>query len=189
MAKLNEILSLEKVRNTPENVRQVHLWADGSFFRAYEWSAWLCVRYINQFKVTRRSFKSVGGDMLFIGFPQKSIYKFVPEGVAIETNDEKNIILNLPEAMVAPDEGSSLEKDYQNWRATIPLVGEKPGISSSSDTLFDNAGPSAAVKSSSKSVSMTGIVKQLLEYSVENHTPLDCMLFIAELRKQASSLL
>ena len=34
--------------------RSIHLFQEGSFYRAYVWSAWLVCRYIHEFKVTHR---------------------------------------------------------------------------------------------------------------------------------------
>ena len=181
MAKLSAILQLEKLRATPEEQRIIHLWADGSFYRAYEWSAWLAVRYIKQFKVTRRTIKSVGSDMLFIGFPQSSMEKFRPgKAVLQENTEEKRLLLILPEDVVKADEGSTLEQDFQNWRTTIPLTeGKTPTDETTPRTAHLGGG----------SVSVTGIMRQVLEFSVEAHSPIDCMLFLAELKKQVSSLL
>ena len=81
MAKLTEIVAIERERETDMSRRQIHLFADGSFYRAYEWSAWLCCRYINQFRTTKRYNKSVSADMVFVGFPKVSLAKFTPENV------------------------------------------------------------------------------------------------------------
>ena len=48
MAQLKEILETERNRNG--DLTAIHLFAEGMFYRAYEWSAWLCVRYVNEFK-------------------------------------------------------------------------------------------------------------------------------------------
>lgn len=178
MARLSEILDMEKKRPLPEHKRQVRLWADGSFYRAYEWSAWLCVRYIRQFKVTRRLIKNADSDLLFIGFPQTSLDKFKPEGATVSLFDDKNILLILPEQLVVVEEGHSLEEDFQNWRTTIPLAeskDEKEGKSPRISTSFP--------------VSMTGVMKQIMEFPIESNTPIDCMLFLADVKKQLSSLL
>ena len=45
-------------RSTVEQCRMIRLYAEGTFYRAYEWSAWLCVRYIQDFKATKRKFKN-----------------------------------------------------------------------------------------------------------------------------------
>ena len=184
MAKLTEILDSEKQRTTPESYREVKLWPDGSFFRAYEWSAWLCVRYIRQFKVTRRNIKSVNTDMLFVGFPKTSLDKFKPDGSEVIVREGKDeICLLLPESLVKADEGSSLEEQFSNWRTTIPLTEDKPAANK------DGTVRQQGVSSSAQPMSMTGIMKRILEFPIENNCPIECMLFLTELKKQASSLL
>ena len=41
MVAITEILEFESIRNELEMQRVVHLFQEGSFYRAYEWSAWL----------------------------------------------------------------------------------------------------------------------------------------------------
>ena len=43
MSQLKEILEKEKERNTLEQCAVIHLFREGTFYRAYGWSAWLCV--------------------------------------------------------------------------------------------------------------------------------------------------
>lgn len=57
MAKIKDILEIESQRASLEQCRFVNLFQEGTFYRAYEWSSWLCVRYIQQFKTTKRLFK------------------------------------------------------------------------------------------------------------------------------------
>ena len=178
MAKLSEILDLEKKRPLPEHRRHIRLWADGSFYRAYEWSAWLCVRYIRQFKVTRRQVKNTGSDLLFIGFPQTSLDKFKPDGATVSVFDEKNVLLVLPEQMLVVEEGHTLEEDFQNWRNAVPIAESKD----------DKEGKAPRISTSSP-VSMTGVMKQIMEFPIESNTPIDCMLFLADVKKHLSSLL
>ena len=58
MAKIKDILEIESQRASLEQCRFVNLFQEGTFYRVYEWSAWLCVRYIQQFKTTKRLFKN-----------------------------------------------------------------------------------------------------------------------------------
>lgn len=53
----------------------VHLHKEGSFLRAYDWSAWLCCRYLHDFKVTKRQFKGIEAPVAYIGFPETSLVK------------------------------------------------------------------------------------------------------------------
>ena len=113
MAKLAEILEAEKERKSAEQERTIQLWPDGKFYRAYEWSAWLCVRYVHQFKVTRRAIKKLDADMLFVGFPQSSLDKFCIEGTHVEPLVDGRVNLILPGELVKPDNSEeSLETEF-----------------------------------------------------------------------------
>lgn len=52
---------------------EVHLLKEGTFLRAYVWSAWLCCRYLHDFKVTKRMFKDAGQAVAFIGLSDVSV--------------------------------------------------------------------------------------------------------------------
>lgn len=54
MAGIKDILEIEQSRETAEDWRRIHLFQEGSFYRAYEVSAWLCHKHISQFRVTHR---------------------------------------------------------------------------------------------------------------------------------------
>lgn len=56
----------------------IHLHREGSFLRAYEWSAWLCCRYLHEFKVNNRMFKGIENPVAYIGFPETSLAKWMP---------------------------------------------------------------------------------------------------------------
>ena len=80
MSQLKEILEREKERGFLEQCGKMHLFREGTFYRAYEWSAWLCCRYINEFKPTKRELKSeVGETIVYVGFPITSLSRYVPE--------------------------------------------------------------------------------------------------------------
>ena len=58
--------------------REVHLHREGTFLRAYDWSAWLCCRYLHDFKVSKRTFKGIDTPVAYIGFPETSLMKWLP---------------------------------------------------------------------------------------------------------------
>lgn len=65
---LKEILAIESNR-TEDSKCVIHLFQEGSFYRAYEWSAWLAHRFIKNFKVTHKKMKDVENPVAYIGFP------------------------------------------------------------------------------------------------------------------------
>jgi len=54
---------------------ELHLWKEGTFMRAYDWSAWLACRYLHDFKANKRQFKDIGDAVAYIGFPETSLGK------------------------------------------------------------------------------------------------------------------
>ena len=152
--------------------RQIHLFADGSFYRAYEWSAWLCCRYINQFRTTKRYNKSVSADMVFVGFPKTSLQKFTPENVEVREMSEGHWVFFLPETMMP--EGEDYNKGFEDWKTTIPLAQAKQK-------------PLPAL--ADRPVSLTGVMKKVLEYNVLEHSPMDCMQFVSDIQRQLVEVL
>lgn len=58
MASIKDIKEQESMRMN-EGVRdEIHFYREGTFLRAYEWSAWLACRYLHDFNTTRHH---VGG--------------------------------------------------------------------------------------------------------------------------------
>ena len=60
MAQLKDIVEIEHNRKGNASISTIYLFPEGTFYRAYEWSAWLCFRYFTELKVTHRLLK--GGE-------------------------------------------------------------------------------------------------------------------------------
>ena len=101
MSQLKEILEKERERGTLEQCAAIHLFREGSFYRAYEWSAWLCVRYFTELKVTHRLLKG-GNDIVFVGFPLTSLDRYTPQGATVLPSGDKSVELALPAEAFAP---------------------------------------------------------------------------------------
>ena len=54
MAVIKEIAEQEKQRMASGIRNELHLYREGTFLRAYEWSAWLACRFLHDFKVHSR---------------------------------------------------------------------------------------------------------------------------------------
>lgn len=104
---------LNKLRYESENANVVHLWLEGMFWKAYERSAYLFVRRISGYKPYKKYVRSVGGEVVAIGFPSKAIEKLL-EGRSVEYVDSKHYILN----------GFTVDaqelKNFQSWKKGIP---------------------------------------------------------------------
>ena len=77
MAQLIDILKIERER-TDDNRNIVNLFQEGSFYRAYEWSAWLCNRFIKDFKVTNKNLKNIEIQTKFGIYSLKGLFLHSP---------------------------------------------------------------------------------------------------------------
>ena len=156
----------------------MHLVKEGTFYRAYEWSAWLMVHYYTELKVTHRVLKS-GEDFAFVGFPISSLDRYTPvDSVVRET--EVGVDILLPESAYAPEASpESLREVFENWKRSQPLTeASKKRAEEEKRATERNAHPR-----------LTDIMLRILAYSVEQHSPMECMAFLSETKQQISEIL
>lgn len=179
MAKLQDILTVEQDRPDPQSQRVVHLFQEGTFLRAYEWSAWLCCRYLNEFKATRRQLKNSDQTFVFIGFPETSLEKYNVNGIEIQTVQDKMVDLILPVTLASQD---LTEQDFENWKQSVPLAESKkkePVGSLAQGGTVHFAQP----------ITLTTVLHAILEFPLERKTPFDCMTFVADLKQQITRMI
>ena len=178
MSQLKEILERERERGTLERCAVIHLFREGTFYRAYEWSAWLCVRYIQQFKATRRVLKSQEGSVVFVGFPVTSLAKFTPEGATATVEEDKGAEIMLPATVFPPEAGiEALSEDFGNWKSSVPLAG-----SSKKETEGRTNGSGHPTR-------VTDIMHLILAYPIEQKSPLECMAFLADIKQKIAEII
>ena len=180
MAAIATILEKENKRAIPESLNEIYLWQGGTFYRAYGWSAFLCIRYVDSsLSVTKRLIKKIKGEIIFIGFPVDSLKKYTPENATVSDFDQINKIITLPAGLVKPDNESTFEQDYQNWYSTIQLQDSKNETDTGVKDSTSHARPQ----------SISGIMKELLEYPLLQSSPLSTMKFVADLQQRLSKIL
>ena len=114
MLQLKEILEKERERSTMEQCLVIHLFREGTFYRAYEWSAWLCLRYFTELKVTHRLLKG-GKDIIFVGFPLTSLQRYTPEGASVVPLDDRDIEMTLPADVFSPVAECETLHDFKQY--------------------------------------------------------------------------
>lgn len=171
---------MESQRSTLEQCRAIHFSQEGTFLRAYEWSAWLCVRYINDFKPTKRTFKSEDAAVVFVGFPVNSLQRYTPEGAEVTTGEDKSVELLLPVTVFQDTtDVSQLTTDFENWKHSVPLT-----ESSKKDAESGHAG-GAAMRPSR----LTDVMHRILAYPIEQKSPLESMQFLAEIKRSIADFI
>ena len=91
--KIKEILALEK-----ENQNQIILLKEGIFWRAYNMSAFLFTKNIEEYKVTKKYRKVVNAEIVYLGFPHTVLEKILEKAkinFTVILEEEKKLVLQL----------------------------------------------------------------------------------------------
>ena len=170
---LKEVFAKEQSRKEVVDYRTIHLIPEGTFYRAYEWSAWLCHRYVSQFKPTHRLLKNTEDSVVFVGFPMTSLERHIPEGATLAEQEDKTIALILTETVFGETTTEQLQTDFANWKKSVPLVKSKEqGTKENSELRIKNF--------------ELDILKRILAYPIEQHSPMEAMAFLSEIKQQLS---
>jgi hypothetical protein len=141
------------------NTNSIHLYKEGSFWKAYEHSAYLFVKHIKSYQTRLRYYKNIGQEVISIGFPDIALPTILEESNMIQQS-ETQVTLRLKEELVI--------EDFLVWKTQTPL------------TVIQKASKQEQNKTEQDSYLSISI----LSFPVANKTPIECMQFIAELQKQ-----
>lgn len=192
MAKIADILEIERQRSDPSQWNVIHLFKEGGFYRAYEWSAWLIVTisYSDEIRkesqdrkplnVTHKTLRGSDDTFLFVGFPLKSADKFIPNRTSFETISDSQIdmAIELPEGINEVGY-EKLAETFSLWKQDQPIQEPKSRPDESSDDYPRHQSQKT----------LTGIMKEILRYPLESKTPMDNIAFIGSLKQELSELL
>ena len=181
-----------------ENIaaREVILYPEGIFYRAYGFSALRFIRSLRPYQAKKRHYKKLGAEVCYLGFPQAALDGLLPEGFKAETTAEGTVVVSGPF-------GALTQQEYDEWVRSIPLSVSKPrspvsdsGDVSASGGAFVGGGtqetdasfpardvPQEGVAGSA-SAAEREVLRRLHGFALEAATPLECMLFLSELKKR-----
>ena len=193
MAKLADILSIERDRQEPEKWNVIHLFKTGTFYTAYEWSAWLTavVSFNDEVRkqtksrmpltVTRNEIASSENETFCkVGFPMKSVEKFIPARTGFEAIDDNHLVISIP--LPQPNDGTEityerLAKAVEKWKEEQPIKKTKEKQQSRQEPVAVTA------------TGNVGIIAQILSYPLSERTPLENFQFITSLKQQIAQIL
>lgn len=215
MAKLVDILQQEHERDNADQWGVIHLYKTGSFYSAYEWSAWLIavITFNDEVRmrtkdrkplaVTRIPMKDSDETFCRVGFPLKSIEKYIPTRLNYEAEDDKHIVITV--TLPQPQDGSEvtyerLSEAVAKWKAEQPL--KQPKDKKDSDPQADTDRQPAQGKPKRTLMSLIqeaqqqqqapaqgGLIMQIMSYQLSQHTPAENYEFIQRLQQQIASIL
>ena len=161
---------------TIEDYLKIKLYKEGNFWRAYEWSAYLCEFFPNnlqedeKLKPTYKDVKGVENGLIFVGLPTPSFKKYLP---SIENkdffNDKDSVkIIDASKEFekIAFDDIGGLLNDWKKKYKTNPSESAK---SHSNNFKCNNT---------------TNVIQSLKMFPIESKTPIECLLFLSDLKKK-----
>ncbi|MBO4382246.1 MAG: hypothetical protein IKV77_12990 [Alistipes sp.] len=194
MANLEEVFASEWDRENPSEWNKIHLYKMGDFWRAYEWSAWIIsvitfsdnvrmgARNRKPLHVTRMVRADVEGTYCFVGFPIKSVEKYIPERENFESVDDKHVVITI----VMPSDGTEitfdrLSEEVRKWKETIEITERKP--------KKDKMVKEIPVVDAGLRPAGGGILAQILSYPLAERTAVENIRFIESLKGQITAIL
>lgn len=205
MAKLADILPIEHDRHEPEKWNVIHLFKTGTFYSAYEWSAWLTAvisfndevrmqtRERQPLSVTRNTIASAEGETFCkVGFPIRSVDKFIPNRTDFTPIDDSHLTITIE--LPQPTDGSEvtyerLSEAFEKWKESQPI--KKP---KDKDETTDAPKPAATKNTTTQHATImtsgqSGLISQIMAYPLDQRTPMENIEFISSLKQQIASIL
>ena len=205
MAKLADILPIEHDRHESEKWNVIHLFKTGTFYSAYEWSAWLTAvisfndevrmqtRERQPLSVTRNTIASADGETFCkVGFPIRSVDKFIPNRTDFTPIDDSHLTITIE--LPQPTDGSEvtyerLSEAFEKWKESQPI--KKP---KDKDETTDAPKPAATKNTTTQHATImtsgqSGLISQIMAYPLDQRTPMENIEFISSLKQQIASIL
>lgn len=192
---LQEIIAAENC-----NTDRIFLYPEGVFWKAYERSAFAFVRRISRYKITKRFVKYLDTEIVSLGFPDSSRTRVLGD----------RPVKAGPYGMLVLDGGTIDPAAYLRWKEAIPLVAARTattsppaapvtfpppavGVGSGGPTRLGVEQPLVTaplpVGAENRTSVVEAVLRDLRNFSVENATPLECLLFVSSLKKQLNGSL
>lgn len=172
------------VKAETENNSTIILLREGIFWKAYEKSAYAFCKRIKPFMVKKKYIRSINDEIVSIGFPMSST-KAILQGKTILLEEERKMIISIDP--IDHDGFMAWKKEQTLTPATTPSTSISPAASysnSNSNNSSNNSSSSGAFGYNSQEKE---IITRIRLFSLESKTPLECMLFLSEIKKQLSS--
>ena len=193
--RMQSIVDEDSQRASLEEWRRIRLYRENGFLRAYNRSCWLQHVFFPELKVQHRVLAGCAEPVTYIGFPDRSMGRFCPEGAEVVTNDDGTLCVVLPTGAGLPSaDVVSLEESFSAWKASVPVVErEKPKKMDKKDFLPDQGDGQVApmqrtARQRPERASFSGIAQEILAFSIESHSPIECMLFLQKIKEKYASL-
>lgn len=178
------------------DAEEVILYPEGIFYRAYGYSALRFIRALRPYQAKKRYYKKLGGEVCYIGFPQSALEGMLKGEFRAEETDGMYVIRG-PFGEIAPEE-------YDAWVRSIPLSVTKPRApataaktpspeatgaehpaNAAGSPNYEHTDAAAPAGGESGDISAEEeVLHRLHAFALETATPLECMLFLSDLKRR-----
>lgn len=200
---LQEIIAAES-RNTDK----IYLHLEGIFWKAYERSAFAFIHRISRYKASKRFVKYLDAKVVSLGFPDASRSKVLGDRPLLSESDDMLVLdggsidaeeyghwkdalpLIVPKPAspanpAPPAYGTVYGGTARQMAIPVPDVESVPRRVTvvAPEPPEAGAAPARSAGAADSSV-YEAVLRDLRNFSVENATPLECLLFVSSLKKQ-----
>lgn len=154
----------EKLKITTSAAQHIHLFKEGTFWKAYEGSAYLFIKFVRAYKPIRKTVKSLKSSVVSMGFPGNALESVLGDVSLISQTDNY--------CVVSCTEGIYSENDFLLW---------KDGIEE--QTLIVGRQPQRCVPVVEENSLHSELIERIRNFRIESNTPMGCMLFLLQIQQ------
>jgi len=154
-------------QNSEKKESIVHLFKEGAFWIAYEQSAYGICK-VKSYQPTKKFVKLVNRDIVSIGFPESALNHLKESGCLRSGTEYSNTHIDL--LLENPLD----ENEFEEWKTNIKLTERKPKNG-------QNEGNSVC-----ETAMYWNLVEKIKNFDLSNATPMKCMMFLHELKKNGA---
>jgi hypothetical protein len=173
-----------------KNTDSIILYLEGIFYKAYDRSAYLFVKNVKPYLVKKYYYKKLKRTICSLGFPAHTLEGIVERGQYQIVQDEKMVILRGAFSPYDP-------QDYEEWEAAVPITQVRASRRKSHESVLPPPPtPDMIPHPERRQVIPLGVeppipshtaeedvCDKLRHFSIETATPIECILFLTELKK------
>jgi hypothetical protein len=159
--KLSEICSTEK-----ENRNRIYLYKEGSFWKAYERSAYLFVGHVREYQTKKRYIKNINMEVVSTGFPDSALSR-ITDGRTLVSQESGLVVMEIAATVC--------EADYAAWKNGCPLT-VPPAV-----LLPVREEKPAGIEG--KAGNMELLAGMIRSFPLAGSTLIECMQFVAKLQE------
>ncbi len=175
--RIKEIVDAELKED--RDVSLIRLYREGAWYRAYEWSAYLAHFFPNGLSDAQRlnpihkRNKELGSTVVSVGLKMEMLGKFMPNVVPDIQDGYADVHVDL--SLYDNPSDLTFANMLDAWKGDIPVRDKQEQKHGASQIL-------------SKPMTFTSIMREILRFQLETHTPDDAYRFVRELKDMVISL-